>query len=111
MCGIIAAFGVQGCSRDELRRLGLKLSKILRHRGPDANAIYVTDDATGFLAHERLNIVDATDRGRCGGRQTISRVTDKFEGSHVPCDIQATILHSRQWGKNYMDDVRLFGDC
>jgi asparagine synthase (glutamine-hydrolysing) len=65
MCGIVAAFGVQGLSRDELRRLGLKQSKLLRHRGPDASSLYQTPDGKSFMAHERLNIVDASDCGRC----------------------------------------------
>lgn len=67
MCGIIAAFGVNGLSRDEVRRLGLKLSKLLRHRGPDANSLHLSRDGKSFLAHERLNIVDASDRGRYVG--------------------------------------------
>ena len=67
MCGIIAAFGVNGLSRDEVRRLGLKLSKLLRHRGPDASSLHLSPDGKSFLAHERLNIVDASDRGRCVG--------------------------------------------
>jgi hypothetical protein len=65
MCGIIAAFGVEGLSSDQLRALGLKLSKLLRHRGPDASALHLSPNGQSFLAHERLNIVDASDRGRC----------------------------------------------
>lgn len=64
MCGIIAAFGVTGLSRDELRRLGLRLSKLLRHRGPDASTLYMSPDGQSFMSHERLNIVDASDNGR-----------------------------------------------
>lgn len=64
MCGILAAFGVDGMSRDELRRLGLKLSKLLRHRGPDASSLYQSPDGKSFMSHERLNIVDASDSGR-----------------------------------------------
>jgi asparagine synthase (glutamine-hydrolysing) len=65
MCGILAAFAVAGLSPEQLRRLGLKQSKILRHRGPDANAIHIMSDGQGFIAHERLNIIDATDAGKC----------------------------------------------
>lgn len=64
MCGILAAFGVTSMSRDELRRLGLKLSKLLRHRGPDSSTMYQSPDGQTIMAHERLNIVDASDSGR-----------------------------------------------
>ena len=63
MCGILAAFGLQG-NADDARRLLLKHTRILRHRGPDANMVYQTPDGRNVLAHERLNIVDASDRGR-----------------------------------------------
>ena len=63
MCGILAGFGLVG-SREEIRRKALAQSKKLRHRGPDANSIYQSADGSVFLAHERLNIVDASERGR-----------------------------------------------
>jgi hypothetical protein len=72
MCGILAAFGLRNVSREEARRLALKHSRLLRHRGPDANLIYQTSDGHSFMAHERLNIVDATDRGRYACVPTIS---------------------------------------
>jgi asparagine synthetase B (glutamine-hydrolysing) len=66
MCGILAAFGIEGMTPDEVRRLALKQTKILRHRGPDSSMLYQTPDGRSFMAHERLNIVDASDRGRFG---------------------------------------------
>lgn len=62
MCGILAILG----SNDdtfELRNKALKLSKRLRHRGPDWNGIYLhrlesKTPETNVLAHERLAIVD-----------------------------------------------------
>ena len=68
MCGILAAFGCSGTA-DEVRRLALKCTRKLRHRGPDANRIYQTPDGRNFMAHERLNIVDASDRGRFASRK------------------------------------------
>lgn len=46
------------------RRDILKLSKLLRHRGPDQNSIYQAPDGRAFIAFERLMIVDPTDTGR-----------------------------------------------
>lgn len=55
MCGIVGAFEIkQGV--EKLRPQVLKMSKKLRHRGPDWSGIYATDEA--ILAHERLAIVD-----------------------------------------------------
>lgn len=59
MCGI---FAILGSNEDtaELRAKALKLSKRLRHRGPDWNGIYLHSSKSGLnvLAHERLAIVD-----------------------------------------------------
>ncbi|WP_257656673.1 asparagine synthase B [Parapedobacter lycopersici] len=55
MCGIIGAFDLKGKS-EELRPQVLKMSKKIRHRGPDWSGIYSSEKA--ILAHERLAIVD-----------------------------------------------------
>lgn len=55
MCGIVGAFEIKQSSK-LLRPQVLKMSKRLRHRGPDWSGIYATDEA--ILAHERLAIVD-----------------------------------------------------
>src|SRR5690606_21447322 len=55
MCGIIGAFDLKGRS-PELRTRVLKMSKKIRHRGPDWSGIFSNDNA--ILSHERLAIVD-----------------------------------------------------
>ncbi|MFB2120076.1 asparagine synthase B [Parapedobacter sp. 2B3] len=55
MCGIIGAFDLKTKS-EELRPQVLKMSKKIRHRGPDWSGIYSSDRA--IMAHERLAIVD-----------------------------------------------------
>src|SRR5690606_7964992 len=55
MCGIIGAFDLKDRS-EELRPQVLKMSKRIRHRGPDWSGIYSSEKA--ILAHERLAIVD-----------------------------------------------------
>ncbi|RQP19023.1 asparagine synthase B [Parapedobacter defluvii] len=55
MCGIIGAFDLKSKS-EELRPQVLKMSKKIRHRGPDWSGIYSSERA--ILAHERLAIVD-----------------------------------------------------
>ncbi len=55
MCGIVGVFDLKIDHR-ELRSTVLKMSKKVRHRGPDWSGIYYCDRA--ILAHERLSIVD-----------------------------------------------------
>lgn len=54
MCGIFAVFGLSG-DAIKWRNDVLRLSKVLRHRGPDWNGIHCCPNA--ILAHERLSIV------------------------------------------------------
>lgn len=55
MCGIVGVFDLKSDSQ-KLRPQVLKMSKKLRHRGPDWSGIYCGENA--ILAHERLSIVD-----------------------------------------------------
>lgn len=71
MCGILAALGVTGDAEVNRRDI-LKLSKLLRHRGPDASAIYQAPDGRALIAFERLSIVDPSDSGKYVG-DTYSR--------------------------------------
>mmetsp|Transcript_277 Transcript_277/g.911 ORF Transcript_277/g.911 Transcript_277/m.911 type:complete len:666 (-) Transcript_277:217-2214(-) len=59
MCGILAVFGLTGDVRANRKQI-LKLSKRLRHRGPDWSSIKVRDSC--FLCHERM-AVTGTDKG------------------------------------------------
>ena len=70
MCGIFACFGL---SEGSVRWRGdvLRLSKLLRHRGPDWNGIHCARSA--ILAHERLAIV-----GLHSGAQPITNKSDFF---------------------------------
>lgn len=55
MCAI---FGILDLKSDpaQLRKDALRLSALMRHRGPDWSGVYATDNA--ILVHERLAIVD-----------------------------------------------------
>ncbi len=55
MCGIVGVFDLK-VDAQKLRSQVLKMSKKLRHRGPDWSGIYCGEKA--ILAHERLSIVD-----------------------------------------------------
>jgi asparagine synthase (glutamine-hydrolysing) len=55
MCGIVAILNVKEQTQT-LREKALRMSKKIRHRGPDWSGIYCGGSA--ILAHERLSIVD-----------------------------------------------------
>ncbi|MBB3186149.1 asparagine synthase B [Microbacter margulisiae] len=55
MCGFVGVFDLKVPSQT-LRPQVLKMSKKIRHRGPDWSGIYCSDEA--ILSHERLSIVD-----------------------------------------------------
>ncbi|MDR0581669.1 MAG: asparagine synthase B [Prevotellaceae bacterium] len=55
MCGIVGAFNIKQ-TQEELRPQVLKMSKQVRHRGPDWSGVFSNEKI--ILAHERLAIVD-----------------------------------------------------
>lgn len=55
MCGIVCTFNLKR-PEEELRPQLLKMSRKLRHRGPDWSGIF--SSAKAILAHERLSIID-----------------------------------------------------
>ncbi|MCC8070218.1 MAG: asparagine synthase B [Bacteroidales bacterium] len=61
MCGIIAVFGSEE-NLAGMRPQVLKMSKTIRHRGPDWSGIHCSPRA--ILAHERLSIVDPESGGQ-----------------------------------------------
>ena len=61
MCGIVGVFDLKQSS-SELRQQALKMSKKIRHRGPDWSGIYCGEKA--IIAHERLAIVDPSSGGQ-----------------------------------------------
>ena len=61
MCGITAIFNIHE-NMSGLRQQALRMSKRIRHRGPDWSGIY--KGKTAILAHERLSIVDPASGGQ-----------------------------------------------
>jgi asparagine synthase (glutamine-hydrolysing) len=92
MCSI---FGVLELRQDvtSVRKMALRQSRLLRHRGPDWSGIYTAPNAV--LAHERLSIVDVNTGAQPllseGGRQALAvngeiynhqDIRDRFEGQY-----------------------------
>ena len=61
MCGIVCVFDLK-TDAQELRPKVLKMSKKVRHRGPDWSGIYCGEKSV--MAHERLSIVDPQSGGQ-----------------------------------------------
>lgn len=61
MCGIVGTFG-KNVGTTAMRQQILKMSKKIRHRGPDWSGIYCGKNA--IMSHERLSIVDPQSGGQ-----------------------------------------------
>ena len=61
MCGIVGVFDLKA-EPNSLRKQVLKMSKRVRHRGPDWSGIYCGEKS--IIAHERLSIVDPESGGQ-----------------------------------------------
>lgn len=73
MCGILAVLGLQGDVKENRVKV-LRASKKQRHRGPDATSVYASPTGSAIIAFERLNIVDVTEAGRCGGMSCMRNI-------------------------------------
>lgn len=118
MCGFVGLFDLKGDAK-ELRPQVLKMSKKIRHRGPDWSGIYCGEKA--ILSHERLSIVDpesgsqplySKDRklvlavnGEIYNHQEIrQRMAGKYEfltGS----DCEVILALYREKGLNFFEDI------
>jgi len=118
MCGFVGMFDLKVDSK-ELRPQVLKMSKKIRHRGPDWSGVYCGEKA--ILAHERLSIVDPESgsqplyskdgklvlavNGEIYNHQEIrNRLKDQYEfltGS----DCEVILALYREKGINFLEDI------
>ena len=64
MCGILALFGNnKSGDYSEKREKFLQLSKLIRHRGPDWNGVYLNAEQKVLISHERLSVIVGIDSG------------------------------------------------
>jgi len=100
MCGIVCAFDLK-VNGQELRTKVLKMSKKVRHRGPDWSGIYCSDKAV--MSHERLSIVDP----ESGGQPLYSKDGKLILG------VNGEIYNHRDIRKEYQDKYEFLtgSDC
>jgi asparagine synthase (glutamine-hydrolysing) len=100
MCGIVTAFDL---SQDAtlMRAQVLKMSRKIRHRGPDWSGIFCTDKA--ILSHERLSIVDPE-----SGKQPLFS-----PDGNVVLAVNGEIYNHRQIREKYKDSYhfKTGSDC
>ena len=125
MCGFVGVFDLK-VPAQELRPQVLKMSKKIRHRGPDWSGIFSCDKA--ILSHERLSIVDPE-----SGQQPLyskdgklvlavngeiynhleirERLADKYEFlTHSDCEVILALY--REKGPNFLEDLNgIFAFC
>ncbi|EIE27700.1 glutamine-hydrolyzing asparagine synthase [Coccomyxa subellipsoidea C-169] len=102
MCGILAALGLQG-DPEKNRRMMLRQSKLLRHRGPDANSIWQSTDGNSFIAFERLQIIDVTD----GGKQPF--IIER-PGGNIAWALNSEIYNHDELKQKYLKGVKIVKD-
>jgi asparagine synthase (glutamine-hydrolysing) len=118
MCSI---FGVLELRQDlkAVRKMALRQSRLMRHRGPDWSGIYTADKAV--LAHERLSIVDVN----TGAQPIMSEsnhqalavngeiynhqdIRDRFEGRYpfrTQSDCEVILPLYLEKGTGFLDDL------
>lgn len=100
MCGIVGVFDLK-VNHLELKADVLKMSKKVRHRGPDWSGIFCSDNA--ILAHERLSIVDPQ-----SGRQPL-----KSSDGKLILAVNGEIYNHREIRDRYKDSYEFLthSDC
>ena len=100
MCGIVGVFDLK-VNHTELRTEVLKMSKKVRHRGPDWSGIFDCEKA--ILAHERLAIVDPQ-----SGRQPL-----KSKDGNLILAVNGEIYNHQEIRKRYKDsyEFQTQSDC
>lgn len=118
MCGIVCTFNIKR-PEESLRPQILKMSKTVRHRGPDWSGIFSNDKA--IMAHERLSIVDPESGGQplySKDRKLVLAVNGEiynhreirkhFEGKYeflTQSDCEVILALYREKGPNFLEDL------
>lgn len=118
MCGIVSIFNVKHQTA-QLRQKALRMSKKVRHRGPDWSGIYC--GKTAILAHERLSIVDP-ESGRQplfspDGKQVLAvngeiynhrEIRERYRGSYefqTGSDCEVILALYRDKGPSFVEEL------
>ena len=76
MCGIAGIIGARPVNTDAVR----EMTDLMRHRGPDGEGFWSTDDGRICFGHRRLAIIDVTDKGAQPMRSGDGALTITYNG-------------------------------
>ena len=97
MCGFVGLFDIRRKS-DALRGQVLKMSKQIRHRGPDWSGVYCSERA--ILSHERLSIVDPQSGGQplfsCDGKQVLAVNGEIYNHQEIRAELAEAGLYRQK---------------
>jgi len=125
MCGFVGIFDLK-VKAEDLRAQVLKMSKKIRHRGPDWSGIYCGEKA--IMSHERLSIVDVA-----SGKQPLfskdgnlilavngeiynhQEIRDRYAGKYeflTKSDCEVILALYQDKGPDFMEDLSgIFAFC
>ena len=124
MCGIVGVFG-QNVGSDTMRQNILKMSKKIRHRGPDWSGIFCGKNA--IMSHERLSIVDPQSGGQplksSDGKIVLTvngeiynhiDIRKEFEGQYefqTGSDCEVILALYEKYGKDFLEKLNGIFAC
>lgn len=80
MCGITGFIGAGKLSREDSRIVLQRMTDAIRHRDPDADGLWQSNDGQVNLGHRRLSIIDLSAAGAQPMGTTDGRFTLIFNG-------------------------------
>jgi asparagine synthase (glutamine-hydrolysing) len=92
MCGIAGFIGRESPGR--LAPIARAMSDTINHRGPDADGLWVDEDAGVALAHRRLSVIDLTTAGAQpmvspSGRYVVSYNGEIYNFPHIRKELES----------------------
>ncbi len=123
MCGIGGIFQKPG-SQLELNHHLKQMVQIQHHRGPDSNGIWLSEDQSIGLSHNRLSIIDLSDAANQPMHSVDQHYTIVFNGEiynfqelkqqlitigcifHTHSDTEVLLEAYRQWGESMLGKLR-----
>eukprot|EP01025_Chloroclados_australasicus_P018846 TRINITY_DN2003_c1_g1_i6.p1 TRINITY_DN2003_c1_g1~~TRINITY_DN2003_c1_g1_i6.p1 ORF type:complete len:649 (-),score=79.24 TRINITY_DN2003_c1_g1_i6:1644-3590(-) len=103
MCGIFAVFGLPVGQTLLNRALVVKQSLRQRHRGPDNSGVYENYSGTGFIAHERLTIIDTSENGK----QPFVEDIEGVESGRLAWIVNSEIYNHMEVRKQHLQDYAI----
>lgn len=119
MCGIAGLYSFQGHIQylEGQMHLVQQMTDRIRHRGPDADGVWVDDQGRCALGHRRLSIIDTSDAGRQpmhwnNGEWSISFNGEIYNFNELKSELQTqgVVFHGRTDTEVLLAGLAIWGD-